>query len=216
MRCAVFAFALGLLTVAAARADIPVPPPPGKKFVRVDHTITADKAYPDHEFYLLIGGTPKKVDFGPGAPVKIEGNRRNGPFGAAKLVAVPKGAATKYADEKEFAAALKTGKVEGQAATKHPFPNSVAVNAKDERKLLTEALVIDKIDAKEGIVLKAVPPPAGSPSPAKSDKNAPADESELTDEATAYTPRGGAAIAGLAGALALAFAGLWLVRRSRP
>ncbi len=215
MRRAVFAFALGLLTVAAARADIPVPPPPGKKFVRVDHTVLTDKAYPDHEFYLLIGGNPKKVDFGPGTPVKIEGTRRNGPFGAAKLVAVPKGAATKFADEKEFAAALKTGKVEGQAATKHPFPNSAAVDAKDDRKLLTEALIIDKIDAKEGIVLKTVPPPAGSGPPTKNVKDAPADESELTDEATAYAPRGGAVVAGLAAALALAFAGLWLVRRSR-
>jgi hypothetical protein len=210
------AFLVALAAVCAARADLAIPPPAGKKFVRVDHTITTDKAYPEHEFYVVIGtvGDAKQVTFDPETPVKIDGNRRNGPFGAARFVAVPKGAAATFAGEKEFAAALRKGTVPGQASAKHAFPSSTTIDAKDTRTVVAETLAVEKIDAKAGIVLKSAKAAPTSPAPTKGAGNAPepSDDEVVTGDA----PRGGAVVAGLALTLALAFAGLWFVRRSRP
>ena len=45
---------VGLFAVASAAANgLPPPPPPGKKFVPAEHVITAAKAFPDHDFYLI-------------------------------------------------------------------------------------------------------------------------------------------------------------------
>jgi hypothetical protein len=209
------AFLVALTAVCVARADLAVPPPPGKKFARVDYTITTAKAYPDHEFYVVIGnfGDAKQVPFDPETPVKIDGNRRSGPFGAAKFVAVPKGAAAKFGGDKEFAAALRKGTVPGQASAKQAFLSTTNIDAKDPRTVVTETLAVEKIDAKSGIVLREVKS-ATSPAPTKGAGNA-ADPD--TDGALATdAPRGGSVVAGLALTLALAFAGLWFVRRSRP
>ncbi len=211
------AFLVGLLAVTAARADIAVPPPPGKKFVQVDYVLTTAKSYPEHEFYVVIGTTPKKVEFGPETPVKIDGNR-GGLYGSrGQFVAVPKGAAEKFPSEKAFADAVAAGKVPGQANTKKNFDPRAAIDAKDARTAVVETYAVEKIEAKGGIVLKAAKAPA-SPAPGKGDKNAPDDETEFTaDEvpAPALAPRGGAVVAGLAAALALAFAGVRLARRAR-
>ena len=209
------AFLVALAAVCVARADLAVPPPPGKKFVTVDHVVTTDKTYPEYEFYLVTGfyGDAKKVEFGPDAPVKIEGTRRKGPYGLVTFAAVPKGAGEKYASEKEFGTAIRKGTVPGAAVAKHTFPSSATVDAKDTRTTLTETLAVEKIDAKSGIVLKAVKS-ATSPAPTKGAGNAP-ERSE--DEVVAGdSPRGGGVIAGLALTLALAFAGLWLARRRAP
>src|SRR5687768_10801947 len=104
------AFVVGLVAVASAAGNgLPPPPPPGKKFVPADHVITAAKAFPDHDFYLVTGGTPKKVAFGPDAPVKVEPNPR-ARFGAGRtqFVAVSKGA-----DEKAAAAAATAQALRG-------------------------------------------------------------------------------------------------------
>lgn len=215
------AILVALAAVCAARADLAVPPPAGKKFVRVDHTITTDKTYPEHEFYLVVGfsGEAKKVDFGPETPVKIDGNRRGGPYGAVTFAAVPKGAAAKFAGAKEFGAALRKGSVAGQATAKHAFPSSTTIDAKDARTVVTETLAVEKIDARAGIVLKAAKKVEPT-SPAPGARNA--DEPTVDEVLTCGTPspddapRGGTVVAGLALTLALAFAGLWFVRRSRP
>ncbi|QDU22803.1 hypothetical protein [Urbifossiella limnaea] len=204
------AFLVALVAVCAARADLAVPPPAGKKFVTVDHVVTTDKTYPEHEFYLVTGfmGDAKLVPFGPDTPVKIDGARRKGPYGQVTFAAVPKGAGEKFAGMKEFGAALRKGTVPGQATAKHAFPSSTTIDAKDTRTVITETLAVEKIDAKAGIVLKALkknesgnaPPPRG--------------ESPSDDEtAVGDSPRGGSVVAGLAAALAMAFAGLRLARR---
>jgi hypothetical protein len=208
------AFVVALAAVCAARADLAVPPPAGKKFVNVDYTITTDKTYPEYDFYLVTGftGDAKKVEFGPDAPVKIDGNRRKGPYGAVTFAAVPKGAAEKFAGTKEFGTAVRKGTVAGAALAKHAFPSSTTVDAKDTRTAITEKLAVEKIDAKSGIVLTTVKGPT-SPAPTKGAGSAPEPDAELAD--TAPAPRGGSVAAGLALTLALTFAGLWFVRRSR-
>lgn len=208
-----FAFAAGLLAVAAARADLAVPPPPGKKFVKVEVQLTTDKGYPDYEFYATTPVAVQKVEFGPDAPAKFTPVRtRPGATPApppAPFWAVPKGTGAEYPNTRALFNALVTGKVKGQAALKKSFPYQATIDATDKRTVVTETYAVEKIDEKAGIVLKAVPPPPGSAPPTKSDKSAPADESEAT------APRGGPVVAGLAAALALAFAGVWLARRGR-
>lgn len=220
MNRATAAIALGLLAAAAARADIPVPPPPGKKFVRVDYTITTEKSYPDYDFYVVTGFTPKKVEFGPDTPVKIDGNR-GGIGSRGQFVAVPKGTAEKFPNEKAFADAFRTNKVPGLVDAKRPFDARTTVDAKDTRSQIAETYAVEKVDPKAGIVLRGAKAPT-SPVPPRGEKNA--SEEESVDEADSddtaasatYTPQGGTAVAGVAAALGLAFAGVWLVRRSRP
>lgn len=208
------ALALTLIASSAVLADLAIPPPAGKKFVRQDHVVTTDKSYPEWEFYLQIGiGTPKKVEFGPDTPVKIDGGR-GGLYGQAVFAALPKGAAEKYADEKAFAKDFRARKVAGMAAAKNAFNPQATVDAKDTRKSVTETHAVESVDAKGGIVLKTAAPAkdkgAGSAPPSK---GAGEEESEAVE--AGYAPRGGTVIAGLALALAVAFTGLWLARRPR-
>lgn len=207
------ALAVGLLTAAAALANAAAPPPPGKKFVRVDHTITTDRPYPDLDFYLATGFTAKKVEFGPDEPVKVEGNR-GGPAYQVRFVAVPKGAAGKYPRHTAFVEALGTGVVPGQVTTERLLDVRVAVDVTDPRSVVVETHAVEKIDPKAGIVLRAAKTSAPAPRPG-GDKNA-AGEGSGPLSAAAPAARGGAVVAALAAALALAFAGLWLARRSRP
>lgn len=209
------AFLVALAAVCVARADLAVPPPAGKKFVAVDHTVTTDKTYPEHEFYLVIGfmGEAKLVPFGPDTPLKIAGAGRRGPYGAVTFAAVPKGAGEKFASAKELGAAIRKGTVPGQATAKHGFPSQATIDAKDTRTVLAETMAVEKIDAKAGIVLKTVKS-ATNPAPTKGAGNAP--EPSEDEVLAGDAPRGGGVIAGLALTLALAFAGLWFVRRSRP
>jgi hypothetical protein len=199
------ALAVGCLTAAAALGNAAAPPPPGKKFVRVDHLITTDKAYPDLEFYLATAYTAQKVAFDPNTPAKIKGNP-GGPAFQIQLVAVPKGAAAKYAKHTAFAEALGTGQVPGQLTTERLFAVRVALDEKDKRKVVVEEHAVEKIDAKVGIVLRAA--------------KAPTPKEKQLDEPPPPRAAGGTVVAGLAAALALAFAGLRIARpslhRSRP
>jgi hypothetical protein len=210
-----------LLAAVAARADIPVPPPPGKKFVGVENRVTTDKAYPDLEFYVLSGsGAPAKVALAPDAPIKVPGDRRVIPGGQTILAAVPRGAAEKFPDGKAFAAAVRGGKVPGQAVTKHVFSSQTTVATNDPRPVVVQTYAVVRIDAKgKGEIVLALEKAAGSPPP-MAPKNAPAEDEPIDFCGTpppgnADLPRGGAVVAGLALAVAAASAGVWLRRRGR-
>ncbi|HYH63566.1 MAG TPA: hypothetical protein VD866_02605, partial [Urbifossiella sp.] len=151
------ALVVGLFVAASAAGNGLPPPPVGKKFVMAEHVITTEKAFPDHDFYLVTGGAPKKVEFGPKDPVKVEPNRPRFGRNQTQFVAVPKGAAEKYADAAAFAEALGAGKVSGQAAAKHTFDPMPAIDAADPRRKIEEKHVVERIDAKEGIVFRAAP-----------------------------------------------------------
>lgn len=197
------AFVAGLLAVAAAAANGLPPPPVGKRFVPAEHVITAAKAFPDYEFYFGTTGTPKKVAFGPDTPVKIDSRRSFGKGGRIHFVAVPKGAAEKYADADAFAEALRAETVPGLAVARENFESPTVVEASYKGRTVTVQHVLERIDAKEGMVFRAAPGEKAAPNPDKAAPDAPG-------------PRGGGVVAGLAVALAMAFAGVKLARRTRP
>jgi hypothetical protein len=214
------ALAAGLVP-AAALADGLLPPPAGKKYAPVTHVVTAAKAWPDFEFYQVKGGYPTKVPFGPDDPVTIDSRRARGPRGGVQFVAVPKGAAAKYATPEEFGAALAAKSVPGQAAATNPFLPLTTIDAKDDRKAVTEKHEVERIDAKDGIVFRGEKAPTPNPGPPAPPKFAPGDDEPVDfcgnspGHTAAYLPRGGAVVSGLAAALAAALGGLWLVRRAR-
>lgn len=208
------AMVLGLFLVGVVRADIP--PPKGLKRVTVDHKIVTDKEYPDYVFFTLIGGgktggTLTAVKLDPKTPVVITGAGRGGIGRLGSFIGVPKDAATKYDTEKDFHAAIKEGKVEGLVKAKKNFDAFTVVKDTDTRKLIVMEYSLDKIDAKDGIVLTAKTEETPKKDPPPEESDIPTDDGI----ATAYTPRGGVWVAGLAGSAALVFGGLWVVRRNR-
>jgi hypothetical protein len=219
--------ALALLVGGAARAD--VAPPKGQKRVALDHKITTDKEFPDYRFYTVIGGGGRgggfqgkgdpaasargvtEVKFDPKTPIEIKAAGRGAGIGRqGSLVAVPKDARKKYASDDEYLAAIRLSKVEGAIRAKTNFDAITVVKDTDTRTTVVMEWKVENITAKDGFVLKS--PDRGEPraTPPKDGMDSPEDE-----EATAYAPKGGAWVAGLAATLGLVFAGLWLSRRNR-
>ncbi|MCE9564698.1 MAG: hypothetical protein K8U57_21910 [Planctomycetes bacterium] len=212
---------VALLGASVALADIG--PPPGFKRVPLEHKVTTEKDYPDYLFYSITGvGTPAvevKLDSKTPATLTAAGG---GPGRAARLVAVPKEASKKFDNEKEYLAAVGKGKVEGMIRAKTTFWAFNEVKEADAPKVIVKEYKIEKIDPKEGIVYTSdkdakdapklpLPPPRPGVKPIPDG----CDESDEEPTPIAYTPKGGTWIAGLAGACAFVFGGLWIVRRGR-
>lgn len=203
---------LGVLAAGIAQADIG--PPKGFKRVTVDYKIAAEKDYPEYQFFTVIGGSGGKGAKGRGVtevkldsktPVMIAGAGRAGIGRLCSLVAVPKDAAKSFDSEGEFHEAIRTGKVEGMLRAKNTFAPFTNLKDSDNRKLVVTEYSLSKVNAKEGIVL--VVKEAGS--------KGGSEESGESGAVTAYTPRGGMLIAGLAAALGVMLGGLWLAGRGR-
>jgi hypothetical protein len=209
-----------LVLAVPARADLRPPTPPGFKQVPVQHRVTTDREFPDYEFFTVqvTDSRPRKTTtrqakaakLDPKTPLTLKTFTGGSVSMSYELVAVPKDAGKKYASEKDFHQALCDGKVAGQvkAATGFSGPGSTNIKDSDPRKEVVHEYRLEKIDSKDGIVVKPVTPggakgPAGSPPPGEE------------EPLTAYSPRGGIWVAGLAGALAVLLAGLWLARRWR-
>jgi hypothetical protein len=205
---------LVVVGAAAARAD--VPPPAGFKRVTLDHQIETDREYPEYAFFTVVGGERvAAAALAPKTPLVIAGAGRGGRGRGCSLVAVPKDAARGYATEKEFHAAVAGGKVPGLVRAKANFDSLTTVTESDPRKVVVEAYKVEKIDAKEGIVLRPV---KAAPAPKSGSKDAPEDDPEPAsreDGAVGLTAPGGGWVAGLAAFAALALGGLWLARRGR-
>ena len=197
--------AVALLVVGAVHAD--VAPPKGLKRVVLDNKITTEKEYPDYVLFLISGGDkvePVKLD--PKTPLVIAGAARGGRYRFVQLLAVPKDAAKKYDSEKAFHEALAAGKVEGQLKSKTGFGTLTTIKDADTRKSVVAEYKLEKIDPKEGIVIVAAKGDGPTSSPPK-------DGGE--DGEVASAPKRGAWVAGLAAALGVALAGVWLARRKR-
>ncbi len=190
---------LGLLAVLASvssvRADVPVPPPKGKKFVPVKHLIRLDKDISGYVFFTrslgLRNGNFEKIELSAdkAAPLTVAGK-----FGQ-QLLAVPDAVVKKYPTEKDLLAAL-SGKLDGAASS--TYSRTALLPEKDERKELTVEHVITGFDARKGIQMKDNPDTSEAPK----------------EEESVYGPRGiRPVISSLAAAAALALGGLWLVRR---
>lgn len=199
-----------------ALADIA--PPKGFKRVPLDHKTTAEKEYADYAFYTITGReTVAAVKLHPKNPLTISGTGRAGPNGYVQLVAVPKDAAKKYDAEKDFHAAIAGGKVEGLVKSKTGFGGVTTIKTEDARKTVTEEHKLEKIDAKEGLVVTAVKAEGkdDKPTTAPPKDPKPGEEDGDAGEAVAFTPRGGVWVAALAATAAVALAGVWLAGRRR-
>jgi hypothetical protein len=196
---------LGLLVTSVAYADLG--PPKGLRRVPLVHKITTEHEFPDHVFFLVSGRDKvEPVKLAPKTPLEISGVGRVGPFRFTELVAVPKDAAKKYGSDKDFHAAIAAGKVDGLVKSKTGFSAETTIKNTDTRRLVVEEYRLEKIDTKNGIIITRI---KGEPEPA------PDGPTGAEAGATVYTPRGGLWIAGVVASLAVAFTGLWLVRRNR-
>lgn len=205
MRRAALAFAAGLVAVAAGRADIPSPPQPGKRFLPLQHRVTTPVDHPDYDFYANTGAFPREVAFGAKAPALLHGTE----FRRGQFVAVPKAARAGYKSDQEYRSALLVGTVPGQVASP-VFELRQEVPLADKRPGLVYSYTLVKLD-KGGMVLKKsdkAPEVAAPPAP-------PVEGVPDAPAPPGFAPPGGAAVSGLAAALALAFAGVWLARRAR-
>jgi hypothetical protein len=220
------AAAIGLIVAASVQADIG--PPKGKKRVALDHKITTEKEFPDYVFYTVLGGGGKTggkkdsvagaegvtlVKFDPKTPIEIKAAGRGGGIGRqGSLCAVPKDAAKKYDNEKEFLAAIRSGKVEGQVRAKANFGTTIDIAESDPRTSIEMEYKVEKVD-KDGIVGKFVTDDKKEPEkkdPGK--KDGPEDDE---DSPVASAPKGGMWIAGVAATLGLVLSGFWLAGRNR-
>jgi hypothetical protein len=186
-------------TVSAAlvRADVPVPPPKGKKFVAATHTIKLDTGVSGYVFFTrplgLRNGAFEKIELTASKAVTLPGG---GKFGL-QLLAVPDAVAKKYGTEKELLAAL-SDKMEGAASAR--FDRTAVLSDKDEREELMMEHLITGLDAKKGIQMKD-----SGDAPKGPDK-----------EESVFAPTGlGVVVSGLAVTAAFVTGGLWLTRRRR-
>lgn len=203
--------AFGLILAAAARADLV---PPGTKNLAIEHKIATDKDYPDWTFFVVSGrGGIKSVKLDAKTPLTVSGSSAvgNGPppprdkkgpalqisYRSNLLVAIPTETVKKFSSEKELHAAIWALKVEGLVRVKGALSDHTNVKITDSRKSVTRSFRLTRIDPKEGIVLEAVEAKGEAPG-----------EEEAPERSFAW-------IAGLAGALGVVLAGLWLARRSR-
>lgn len=190
--------------VAAANAG-----PPRTKVMPVEHTITTEKEYPDYNFYL-VDEKVVAVKFDPRNPIELK--PKAGEKYAYTLVALPKDTAKAFSTENELhRALLKERKLDGRAQTQIRFGSSFNAYQTDRRDKLVQEHKVEKISAKDGIVLKTATVEAKKDEPKKDGEKKDSPE----DEPLAAAPRGGTWVAGLAATLAVTFGGLWLVGRSR-
>ena len=99
------------------------------------------------------------------------------------------------------------GKVEGQIKCKGGFSTLTTIKDTDKRDKVVEEYKLEKIDPKEGLIFTAAKPPAPGSAPPK--------DGGKEEEETAYAPKHGVWVAGLAATLGLVLAGLRLARRGR-
>ena len=192
--------AIGLLaamaSVALVRADLALPPPKGKKFVAVRHSIKLDKDISGYVFFTRALGGPRNGDF---EKIELYADKAvalsGGGKGGLQLLAVPAEVAKKYATDKELLAAL-TDKLEGGASAR--FDRTALIPEKDARKELTVQHIITGFDAKKGIQMK-------------NDGDATKDPDKEESASAPTSVR--VAISGVVAAAAFVMGGLWLVRR---
>lgn len=200
------AVAVGFLCVATAAADIA--PPRGVKRVPLEYKVETERAYPDYTFFAISGGDkaqPVKLD--PKTPAKVTAG--GGRYRVAMLVAVPKDAAKSFPNDKAFTAAVASGKVPGLIRTKTPFYAFTDLKDSDTRKVVVQRYKVDKVDAREGIVLVQV---KDAKCDADEDDGTPVENPEVP---LAAAPKGKIWVAGASATLAVMLTGLWLARRTR-
>ena len=239
-----FVVALAALIVGSAVwADIPPPPPAaGFKRVPIEYKVELAQAFPEFTFFQVDywGGvtTVKGINLIPKEPSVVKVAHRG-----TSLFAVPKEAVKGYATEKELHDAIIHVKVTGAAWLQIGGDTSPDIKKEDPRTEIVKEYIVEKIDPKEGIILRKAKKDEKSTGDTpllgavieratrKANKDekgagdAPDDQGTepvpdkgnvaFVDVASGDIPYGGLWVAGVAASLALILAGLWLVRRNR-
>ena len=209
-----FVVALAALIVGSAVwADIPPPPPAaGFKRVPIEYKVELAQAFPEFTFFLVNWGpqgTVKEIKLIPKEPSVV----KVGHYGT-RLFAVPKEAAKGYATEKELHDAITDLKVPGAARLQIGSDTSPDIKKEDPRTKIVKVYIVEKIDPKEGIILRKANKDEKGTGDAPDDEDS---ETGLDKDNVSFVdiPRSRLWVAGVAACLALTLAGLWLARRSR-
>ena len=201
-----------LIVGGAVWADIP-PPPPAASFKRVpvEYKIGVTQAFPESTFFLVNewgrDTTVKEIKLSPKEPLEV-----NVSGWRTTLVAVPKEAGKGYATEKELHSALISGKVTGAVELKIGSSSFADIKKEDSRTKIVKESIVEKIDPKKGITLRKAKKDEKETGDAPDDEDT---ETGLGNSRVTFVdiPRGGMWVAGLAAFMAVALAGLWLIRR---
>jgi hypothetical protein len=202
MRYSIWGLAGVLVTAGVAGADV-FHLPVWQKIVTVEHTVHADKEYPEYTFFLTSKGSrPVLVKLAPKQPISFKGTRRGKD---QVLVAVPAAARKKYATEEDYERAVGESRIEGMVRANETLFSWILIPVADKRDTVIRNYKLVKIDPKDGVILEMK-------------------EAKTTDKdggikgltrVGEYTPAGGSWFAGLAASLGLSLGGLWFAGRAR-
>jgi hypothetical protein len=203
-----------LIVGSAVWADIPPPPPAaGLKRVPVEYKVGLTQEFPESTFFLINAWgavtSVKEIKLIPKEPSAVTVAR----FGTT-LVAVPKQAVKGYATEKELHDAVIGGKVTGAVKLEIGSSSFSDIKKEDSRTKIVKEFIVEKIDPKEGIILRKAKKNEKGTGDAPEDED-PESASAKGDVSFVDIPLGGMWVAGVAAFLALTLGGLWLVRRHR-
>jgi hypothetical protein len=200
---------------AAAVADLgprPLGPIPKSKSVPVTNVLKYANEFPNHTFWAITDGpngptvVPMKADPSKPHPLNLKG------VTSAVIYALPNDVAKQYETPREFLRAVASARIPLTVVASPVLVKEEAVFAGDKRT------AIERVTVVSGGIKTGVAFAEEDPVPARKDpllpkkKNDP--EPDAPDEATAEDrPAPRLIVVGLASALAVAFAGLWVVRR---
>lgn len=207
------ALLLSVALVTAASADLgprPVGPVPKAKTIPVNNILKYANEFPNHTFWAVTDGVngmavvPMKPDTTKPHPLTLK------TVNTAVIYALPNDVAKLYDTPREFLQAIATGKLPVTVAMSPVLVKEEAVFGTDKRTVIDRVLVVSG-GAKKGVSFTEEDPlpPKKGPTIPKTNEPEPDDESRTERP----TPR--LMIVGVASALAVAFAGIWLARRSK-
>lgn len=215
MHRAFLALGLSLLIASAARGDArPPPPPKGQKYVNVSSEVVLGKDVSGYVFVTQTftsngGGRPSskfaKLELTADKAVALPTGART----SVTLFAVPEDAAKEFKTDAELVEAVRTNKVKGvhNVMCRGTATVSDAVKGNEVKWTYT----VTAVNPKDGIQTKVegegYEPPAAKKGGDQHDEDAPG--------VTAYTPRSGLWVAGVAACAGVKLGGFWLVGRSR-
>lgn len=201
------AMASALLAVTAATADFgprPLVPLPKSKTVPVNNVLKFANEFPNHTFWAVTDGpngpavVPMKADPSKPHPLNLK------PVKSAVIYALPNDVAKLFDTPREFLQVVAAGRLPATVVASPVLVKEEVVFASDKRTAIERVTVVSG-GIKTGVTFAEedpVPPKKDQPLPKK--KNDPEPEEP---QARNLIP------VGLFAALALAFAGVWAIRR---
>jgi hypothetical protein len=188
-----------------AAADLgprPKGPVTPTKLIPVNNALKFENEFPDHVFWAVTAGpngtnvVPLKFD--PKKPLPLTMNQT----ASAVVYAIPKTTAKLFTTPKEFVEAVTGPKLPDGVVASPNFLKAESAPTSDKRTTIKRVLVVTG-NLTDGVKFSEEEAPAPKKDP------------EEPEQPTATRPAPRRVVVGLAAALAVAFAGAWLVRRAR-